>query len=148
MKKKLVRFFRFSIVGGVGFAIDGGLVWSLVTTGVEPVIARLFSFPSAVAVTWWLNRTWTFDGSEKTRFLRQLRRYFVLQIIGALANFVLFATILAVIEPTAVNALFALAAGAVVGMIVNFVGSYYLVFTLTEARHPNSLRDKFEKIIK
>ena len=55
---------RFLIVGTVGFAIDGGLLYLLVRTDVDPYLARGLSFPPAVTATWYLNRVWTFAARQ------------------------------------------------------------------------------------
>jgi putative flippase GtrA len=122
------QMLRFGVVGVVGFSVDGGLLWALVSNGASPYFARAFSFPAAVVTTWWLNRIWTFTQSDKARPRRQLNLYLALQVLGGLANFAVYFAILTVIAPTPLNALGALAVGAVVGMIINFVGSRQYIF--------------------
>lgn len=73
----LRELLRFSMVGAIGFAVDGGVLMTLVLGGVDALIARLVSFPAAVFVTWWFNRHWTFSGSPKSRPHRQFGIYFV-----------------------------------------------------------------------
>jgi putative flippase GtrA len=119
---------RFGVVGALGFVVDGGLLWVLVSNGANPFFARCLSFPAAVITTWWLNRVWTFANAAQASPRHQLNLYFVLQVVGAITNFAIFLVILSFIEPTALNALVALAVGAVVGMIINFVGSQRYVF--------------------
>jgi putative flippase GtrA len=126
---------RFGVVGAIGFTVDGGLLWALVSNGANPFLARGLSFPAAVVTTWWLNRIWTFANAAKGSPRRQLNLYFVLQGVGALTNFAVYSVILSFIAPVPLNALSALAAGAVVGMIVNFIGSQRYVF---KARMPAS----------
>lgn len=119
---------RFGVVGTVGFAVDGGLLWTLVTSGADPFLARAISFPVAVLATWWLNRIWTFAAADRTRPQRQLRLYFGVQLIGALSNFAVYSAILLMIEPIALNALAALAIGSFLGMFINFTGSKLCIF--------------------
>lgn len=96
--------------------------------GAGPVAARAISFPVAVTMTWWLNRNWTFGAEEKSPAFRQLWHYIALQIVGALANLGVYVLILLFIEPTPSHALAALTAGALLGLVVNFLGSKYLIF--------------------
>jgi len=128
----LREMLRFGVVGAIGFAVDGGFLWALVSGGVDALLARGASFPVAVITTWWLNRTWTFAGAEKSQPHRQFNMYFAVQLMGALSNFVVYAAVLGVIEPTPLNALGALAVGSFFGMFVNFAGSRLFIFKRIE----------------
>lgn len=126
---------RFGLVGGVGFVVDGGLLWSLSTLGWSPYAARLVSFPAAVLTTWALHRVFTFPDAAKTAVRRQVSRYFGVQILGSLVNFVVFYGVLLVINETPATALVALAIGTVFGLVVNFAGARWFVFSeLSRAR--------------
>ncbi len=118
---------RYLVVGGIGFVVDAGVLWLMVRAGANPWAARLVSFPAAVLVTWWLNRVWTFQSREASPG-REASTYFLVQIVGALTNFAVYSAVLAVIAPTAANAVLALAAGSAVGLVVNFAGAKLLVF--------------------
>lgn len=123
------EFMRFLVVGTVGFAVDGGMVWVLVSGGMDPLVARCFSFPMAVLVTWWLNREWTFTSSSRKLASRhQIAAYIAVQLIGGSANFVAYAAVLSFITPTPPNALMAFALGSALGLIVNFTGAKWFVF--------------------
>ncbi|WP_159458646.1 GtrA family protein [Roseisalinus antarcticus] len=127
---------RFGVVGAFGFMVDGGLLWLLVSNDANPFLARGLSFPAAVFTTWWLNRIWTFANATRSSPRRQLNLYFALQVVGSLTNFAVYSVLLVFIEPTPLNALGALAGGAVVGMIVNFLGSQRYVFKTDIATSP------------
>jgi putative flippase GtrA len=118
---------RFIVVGTVGFAIDGGLLYLLVRSGVDPYLARAFSFPPAVTATWYLNRVWTFAAREGAA-RRQYARYLAVQLVGALSNYGVYAAILSLGHRSAEGALAALAAGSIAGLVINFVGARALVF--------------------
>jgi putative flippase GtrA len=122
------EFLRFLAVGAVGFAIDGGLVVILVSQHADPLLARCFSFPSAVIATWWLNRVWTFAAAHKGPATRQITAYFLVQLVGALTNLMVYAAILTIIAPTPVNAFGAFALGSVAGLFVNFTGARRFAF--------------------
>lgn len=126
---------RFGLVGGVGFIVDGGLLWGLSMMGWSPYIARLVSFPAAVVTTWALHRAFTFATAEKAAPRRQLGRYFGVQIVGALVNFAVFFAVLQMVGETPQTALAALAVGAVCGLIVNYAGSRCLVFSRRRAAY-------------
>ncbi len=135
LTKERVQFLRFCIVGAVGFVTDGGVLYALVKAGFDPFLARFASFPAAVTVTWFFNRVWTFaahgnGGSAHRQYLG----YFIVQLVGALVNYIFYAATLSFMEPTAGNALKALAVGSAVGLIVNYGGARLLVFRMKNAQ--------------
>lgn len=126
--KTLYQIARFALVGCVGFVIDGGLLLLLVAKGIDPLFARVFSFPIAVLATWWLNRIWTFSHAAKEKPRRQFNRYFGLQLVGALTNFLVYVVALSFMTVSPTNIFLAFAAGSFVGMIVNYLGSRKFIF--------------------
>jgi putative flippase GtrA len=123
----LGQFARFVVVGCVGFAIDGGLLYLLVLRGFNPFLARAISFPPAVTITWYLNRIWTFAAGTDSR-RREYMRYMGVQVAGALSNYAMYATLLLFIPRTSAGVMSAFAAGCAVGLCVNFFGARLLVF--------------------
>jgi putative flippase GtrA len=118
---------RFIVVGTLGFAIDGGLLYLLVRSGVDPYLARALSFPPAVTATWYLNRVWTFAARQGAA-RRQYARYLAVQLVGALSNYGVYAAILSLGHRSPEGALAALAAGSLAGLVINFAGARALVF--------------------
>lgn len=128
-RESVERFLRFCLVGIIGFAIDGGLLYLLVTRQFDPYLARAISFPVAVSATWYLNRHWAFGiGSGIAGKGRDYRRYLLVQGTGAIGNYLVYALLLVFLDPTASNALAALAVGALVGLAINYTGSRWWVF--------------------
>jgi putative flippase GtrA len=124
---------RFLIVGTVGFVLDGGVLNLLVWNGVDPYVARVFSFPPAVTVTWYLNRVWAFatrSGGARHQYLR----YVAVQIFGAVGNYTIYAIILSVVPHTTEGVTVAFATGSVCALLINFIGARMLVFSSTTAR--------------
>ncbi len=125
------RFARFSFVGGVGFAIEAIMLTYLATVpAIGSLKGRLISFPVAVAATWWLNRTLTFQSRNNAQ--RESIRYFLVQILGAFTNFILFLALVSgfpALRPIPVIPLFI---GAVAGLLVNFTLSKIYVFAQHE----------------
>ena len=125
---QVVQFLRFVVVGGIGFIVDGGLLWILLTYDVNTYLARLCSFPLAVLCTWWLNRIWTFSGSSLERPVRQLNSYLVVQIGGALSNYLMYILVIQAFGPARIVAFSGFVLGSFVGMFINFSGARYVVF--------------------
>jgi putative flippase GtrA len=128
-RESVERFLRYCLVGIVGFAVDGGLLYLLVTKQFDPYFARAITFPVAVSVTWYLNRHWSFGirGSVPGK-RRDYQRYLLVQIAGAAANYLVYALLLIYLSHTPANALGALAIGSLVGLAVSYTGSRWWVF--------------------
>jgi putative flippase GtrA len=123
------RFLRFCVVGCFGFAVDGGLVYLLVSYEMDPYLVRAVSFPIAVSATWYLNRHWAFGIASSTPGKgRDYRRYLAVQTLGALANYLVYALLLVFLSHTAPNALAALAVGSLAGLVINYSGARWWVF--------------------
>ena len=130
MNAMLVRqMMRFGVVGGVGFIVDGGMLWFLLTNDFSPYVGRALSFPAAVMVTWALNRIWTFGVVGGSGKIRQFNRYVLVQLIGAAMNYTVYSIIVgAGGEVTSVIAL-GFVLGSFVGMVFNFWGARQIAFS-------------------
>lgn len=124
--------FKFLVVGGVGFVVDGGLLLSLISLGGGYYSSRLISFPAAVLVTWYLNRIWSFDSASKSFPERQLAKYFTVQIVGSLVNYVGYSVFLVLFDKSLWSAFFGFAIGSILGLFVNYTGAKLIVFTKDE----------------
>lgn len=126
---ELQRRGRYLVVGAAGFAVDAGLLSLLVHLfGLDPILARAPSFLAAVTVTWILNRTHTFAGRSRFDRKTEYRRYFSVQIAGALANLAIYVLLIRLFPPLGQLPIIPLAAGAVGGLIVNYKLSSTYVF--------------------
>ncbi|MEA3289167.1 MAG: GtrA family protein [Campylobacterota bacterium] len=115
-------FLTFGIVGSVGFIADASILLYLVeilNTNITP--ARFISFICAVFVTWILNRYFTFSDSEKK--YKKHKEYFIyltIQSIGALINFTVFFTLIALYENLEKILIVPLAIGSIAALVFNF----------------------------
>tara|TARA_R110002072_G_scaffold205468_1_gene363411 strand:+ start:3279 stop:3668 length:390 start_codon:yes stop_codon:yes gene_type:complete len=126
----LNQFLRFLVIGGIGFVVDGGLLYLLVKLGYAPELCRLITFPVAVTVTWQLNRVWTFQKpSGPSKASKTYPGYLLVQTIGALLNFAVFLVILQFVTSTAEGAFAAFSIGSAVGLLFNFFALRRLVFS-------------------
>jgi len=125
------RFVRFSIVGGVGFVIEAGLLTYFATVpGLGSIKGRAISFPIAVVTTWWLNRTLTFQSNNNPH--RESFRYFLVQSLGAVANLGVFMVLVSVFPGLRSIPVVPLFIAAIFGLLVNFVLSKKYVFAQHE----------------
>jgi putative flippase GtrA len=124
------RFAKFIAVGGVGFIVDAAVLTLAVGNfGASIYPARALSFSVAVFVTWLLNRTFVFDSvGRRVPIVAEYSRYLVTQIAGAFCNLAVFAALIEALPRLAATPVVPLAAGAVLGALVNYGGSAWWVF--------------------
>jgi len=91
-EREAERFFKFLVVGTIGFGVDFGLLTFLVeVVGLAPVVANTFSFSAAVVSNFTLNRYWTYPDSRSKRRRIQLFQFGMVSIFGlAINNLILF----------------------------------------------------------
>ncbi len=123
-----IQFLRFCAVGSVGFLIDGGLLWLLVSHGMHPLYARMLSFPIAVAATWSLNGNWTFRRPAQASAARQFNLYFITQLLGLACNFSLYIVALWILGTDRMSILLAFAIGSFVALFWNFASARYVLY--------------------
>ncbi|MGP9420140.1 GtrA family protein [Ewingella sp. AOP9-I1-14] len=128
MKKALREFFYFGISGVLGFLVDTAMLYFL-KGYLGPFIARIFSFFSAVVVTWLFNRAITFKEKRsgmkpKAEFLS----YSLLMLCGGIINYAVYSWLISAYEIALDNPVIGVAAGSIAGMTVNMATSKFIVF--------------------
>lgn len=126
-KADLASLFIFGIVGVIGFVVDAGVLYLLAPL-LGPVVGRLFSFITAVFVTWLLNRNITFKAGKRQNKLFEFLYYFWCMIFGGLTNLATYYILLHYSQTVFDYPIIGVAAGSIAGMLINFVSSKYLVF--------------------
>jgi len=85
--KEAERFFKFLIVGTVGFVVDFGILTLLKeTTPLATVVANTISFTMAVISNFTFNRYWTYPDSRTKPLMSQLGQFGVVSLIGLVIN--------------------------------------------------------------
>ena len=124
------QFTKFFIVGTFGFLVDAlTLVWLLeINWPIFP--ARMASFASAVSVTWYLNRMWTFNQPAlvKSTLVQQYGYYLTIQVIGAGINIGIFFLVIYWFPKAGSQPLIPLALGSLVAMGFNYVLAKKVVY--------------------
>ncbi len=86
-------FYRFLIVGSTGFLIDSSVTLLLISFGCKPLIARVPALALSMAMTWLMNRFYTFKvGAYRTG---EVTKYVLVSISIACLNYVLYAMLVA-----------------------------------------------------
>lgn len=126
----LLEFFRFGVVGTLGFLVDAGVLLAAIALGLGPWVGRLVSFLAAATVTYSLNRAWTFrrrtGGAGASA--GQWARFVVVNLGGFAANYGTYAVLLATSATVATWPVLGVAAGSIAGLGVNFGLSRRFVF--------------------
>ena len=123
---QLQQFFKFCIVGALGFGVDASLLTGLVNLfALDPFLARILSITAAMTFTWALNRNFTFTTVHRVSF-SEWGRYGAVNIFGAAINYGVFCIVL--ISNTVISHIVAIAIGSIAGLIWNFAGSRLVVF--------------------
>ncbi|MDD5333703.1 MAG: GtrA family protein [Rhodoferax sp.] len=123
------QLLRFGVVGGVGFLVDSGVLYALMACGLGFGSGRIFSFLSAVAVTWLLNRRFTFDAAQQTSLAREGMAYLAAMTLGGLLNLCTYAMIMVLLPYHPLLPVVGVAAGSLIGMVANFAGAKWWVYS-------------------
>lgn len=128
------RFLRFFAVGALGFVVDAGLTLLLSQDNhLHALVARAPAFLAASAVTYALNRCWTFE-SRTTAWLRGWIHYLAVTSIGTLLNYLTYALSIVLVGTSPRTTLAGVALGSIVGLGFNFTLSNRIVFRRKDAR--------------
>jgi putative flippase GtrA len=123
----LVQFLMFSSVGAVGFVADTATVYAL-RQSLGLYGAGAVAYGVAATVTWILNRVWTFRGKGSGPAHRQWARFLLVNLGGFVLNRGTYAVLVTFVPLCAAEPVWAVAAGAVAGMFLNFGLSRAMVF--------------------
>lgn len=86
-EKEAERFFKFLVVGTIGFVVDFGTLTFLKEVAHLPtVVANTCSFSAAVLSNFFWNRRWTYPDSRSKQLMAQLSQFALVSIIGLLLN--------------------------------------------------------------
>jgi putative flippase GtrA len=123
----LVQFLMFGTVGFVGFLFDTATVYSL-RGSLGLYGAGMVAYVVAATVTWLLNRLWTFRGRGGGPVHHQWARFLAVNLAGFVLNRGTYALLVTFFTLCAKQPVYAVGAGALAGMFVNFSLSRAMVF--------------------
>ncbi len=123
------QFFRFGIVGFVGFIVDWAMLHvGMDLIGLDPVAAGLFSFPFAVTATWIGNRVYTFKDAKPMSCAEQFTKFAIVCAVGLGFNRGTYSTLVTFVPLVHDFPVLGLLAGTAAGMFFNFFASKKHVF--------------------
>lgn len=121
------QFLRFGVVGTSGFMIDTAIVYAL-RGWLGLYGAGMVSYLAAASSNWALNRAWTFRGRHSGKAHHQWARFLATNLVGFTLNRGTYFTLVTVVPLCAAQPVFAVGAGSLAGMMVNFFLSRRIVF--------------------
>jgi putative flippase GtrA len=122
------QFFRFGLVGIVGFAVDASTLTIMLTVNAGLLWGRAVSYFAAASCTWALNRRWTFH-DRSSRRASQWAKFLAVNSCGGLVNYGVYALlVLRLHELSVILPVFAVGVGSICGLTVNFLLSKHMVF--------------------
>ena len=128
-QKTAWQFFKFGIVGVVGFAVDWVMLYFGINAfGLGRVAAGLFSFPFAVTATWIGNRLFTFRDAAPMSAAKQLAKFAIVCAIGLVFNRGTYSLLVSTIPFVYDYPVVGLLAGTAAGMFFNFFAARRHVF--------------------
>lgn len=132
------EFYRFAVVGSVGFVIDASVLQMLVSWfDVGLLIGRVFSYLAAATVTWFFHRNYTFrdqlsysDAHSRSprALVDQWLRFILTNGIGASLNYGIYAACILSSDLCRTYPVIAVAIGSVAALVFNFAISRRFVF--------------------
>jgi putative flippase GtrA len=135
------QFLKFALIGAMNTLVDLGILNILITLsghadGIYFTVFKTISFTGAVALSYNLNKRWTFrDTSEEDR-AKKFTQFLTISLIGAVINVSTASLVVNYVEPMMqisfltkqlwanIGAL----AGTGIGLIWNFAGYKFIVF--------------------
>jgi putative flippase GtrA len=123
----LMQFLRFGTVGLAGFVVDTATVYA--TRGTLGLYgAGTDAYLTAASANWLFNRIWTFSGQGSGPAHRQWLAFLATNLLGFTLNRGTYFILVTLSATCAAQPVFAVAAGAVAGMFLNFHLSRSVVF--------------------
>ena len=123
----LMEFLKFGVVGTTGFVVDVSTVYAtraILGLYGAGILAYLFGATS----NWALNRAWTFRGKGGQAAHRQWAMFLLASLAGFVLNRGTYALLITYVALCAAEPIWAVAAGSIAGLGVNFFLSRRLVF--------------------
>jgi putative flippase GtrA len=123
----LAQFITFGCVGAVGMVIDTITVYSL-RHSLGLYGAGAVAYLTAATGNWALNRIWTFRGANAGSAHAQWMRFLIANAFGFVLNRGTYALLVTFVTACADEPVYAIFAGSVAGMFLNFSLSRSMVF--------------------
>ncbi|MCI0753175.1 GtrA family protein [Teichococcus vastitatis] len=119
---------RFGTVGSIGVVVDTVVLYAALALGAGLYGGRVLSYLTAATGNWLLNRIWTFRTAAHAPAGRQWLRFLAVNGLGFFINYGVYVLLVSNIPAFTTRPVLGVVAGALAGMVVNFVLNRRLVF--------------------
>ena len=123
----LVQFFRFAVIGTMGFGWDTLVVYAA-APHIGPYFAGIVSYLVAGSMNWLLNRIWTYRHVPHGKMHRQLVAFLLANSVGLVLNRGAYFSLIYYVPLCRTYLIIPVAVGGLCGMFINFYLSRRLVF--------------------
>jgi len=125
----LPRFFRFALVGCVGYGVDVSVLnLAVAWLHAGPYRGRVLSYLCAATVTWSLNSWFTFADVRSHEPTKEWAKFVCLNGIGGAVNYGAYALFIHAVTVSPINQAVGVALGSLCGLSLNYILSRRLVF--------------------
>lgn len=124
---------KFTVVSGLGFAVDAAVLHLLMEAGASAAAARVASLLCAMQVTFLVNGLLVFRCLTRERLWRQWAAYMFAHGLGNLCNYWIFVTLVSLHRQPLSAPLAALAVASAVAWAINYASARYFVFRKARA---------------
>ena len=124
---------RFGIVGASGVIVDSAVLLAILAMGGSLYSGRIISYLVAASTNWALNRVWTFQGRNAGAAHVQWMRFILVNLIGFAVNYGTYVALLKCVPLVTAFPVLGVAAGALTGMLGNFLLSRRFVYRREQA---------------
>ncbi|QDE38487.1 GtrA family protein [Luteibacter pinisoli] len=125
MKRQAIQF---AAAGVLGFLIDTGVLYVALWAGLGYYAGRAVSFLCAVFATWQANRRFAFAEGRRESVWLEWWHYLAAMSLGGVVNYLAYTVVVLRAPSSQLTPLFAVAAGSLAGMVVNFISARFWVF--------------------
>ena len=129
----IIKFIKFGIIGTVLFGFDATCFWLLIKLIGIAEVARVISVTLAMALSWWLNRRFTFHADQASMSWAEMFKFMASQLPGACLNALVSVLAFHYFVFAPHNPWVATAFGSCAGLIVNFCMANFLIFNKKRA---------------
>lgn len=125
----LAQFLAFGVVGTIGLVVDTITVYSL-RHSLGLYLAGAVAYFTSATGNWAMNRWWTFRGAHAGPAHQQWMRFLLANALGFVLNRGTYALLITFVPACAAEPFYAIAAGSLAGMFLNFSLSRRMVYKI------------------